>query len=62
MFARQLTRELAVLIAIKAMALAILFFLFFGPTERPKADADTIARALLSQSPDRAPPPKKATP
>ena len=62
MFARQLTRELTVLIAIKVMALAMLFFLFFGPAERPKADAETIARALLSQSPDRSPPHGGATP
>ena len=48
MFARQLSRELAVLISLKIVALAVLFFLFFGPTQRPKADAETISRALLS--------------
>jgi hypothetical protein len=47
-FARQLSRELAVLIAFKIAALAVLFFVFFGPTQRPKADAATISHALLS--------------
>ena len=49
MFARQLTRELAALIALKMVALTVLFFLFFGPAERPKVDADAAAQAILSE-------------
>ena len=49
MFGHQLTRELAGLIAVKVLALALLFFLFFGPSARPHVDADTIAKTILSE-------------
>jgi hypothetical protein len=49
MFAHRLGRELGVLIALKIVALTMLFFLFFGPADQPKVDAAATARAILSE-------------
>ena len=46
---RPLARELGALLLIKALALILLFLVFFGPAHRPKIDADATARALLSE-------------
>jgi hypothetical protein len=43
---RQLSRELAGLIAIKLAALALLWWLFFSPTHRVAVDADAAGHRL----------------
>jgi len=48
MFARQLGREIAALILIKIAALTAIYFLFFAPA-RQHVDADSAARAILSE-------------
>ena len=48
MFARRLRRELIVLILIKIAALTLIFFFFFAPV-RQHVDADSTARAVLSE-------------
>ena len=58
MLVRPLARELSLLILIKALALILLFFLFFGPSQRPHIDADAAARNLLSDGTT----PKEAAP
>jgi hypothetical protein len=51
MFARRLSREITVLILIKAAALTLLFFLFFSPSHRPHIDADRMEQQILSEQP-----------
>lgn len=48
MFNHPLAREIAVLICIKVVALALLFFVFFGPQHRQHVDDDAVEKALLS--------------
>ena len=43
---RRLGRELAGLIAIKLVALALLWWLIFSPAHRPAVDADAAGRRL----------------
>jgi uncharacterized membrane protein len=43
---RRLSRELAGLIAIKLVALALLWWLFFSPVHRTAVDADIASRRL----------------
>ena len=43
---RRLRRELAGLIALKLVALALLWWLFFSPTHRTVVDADAAGRRL----------------
>ena len=43
---RRLSRELAGLIALKLVALALLWWLFFSPAHRPVVDADAAGRRL----------------
>jgi uncharacterized membrane protein len=43
---RRLSRELAGLIAIKLVALALLWWLFFSPAHRTAVDADAAGRRL----------------
>jgi len=43
---RRLRRELAGLIALKLVALALLWWLFFSPTHRTAVDADAAGRRL----------------
>ena len=51
MLVRPLARELTLLALIKVLALVLLFYFFFGPSHRPKIDADATARNLLSDGP-----------
>jgi hypothetical protein len=53
MFIHPLAREIAILICIKVIALAVLFFAFFGPQHRQAVDDDAVARALLSNAPQQ---------
>jgi hypothetical protein len=48
MFARQLGREIVVLVLIKIAALTAIYFLFFAPV-RQHVDADSAARTMLSE-------------
>ena len=43
---RRLSRELTALIAIKLVALALLWWLFFSPAHRTTVDADAAGRRL----------------
>ncbi|MCY4032127.1 MAG: hypothetical protein OXF05_08420 [Hyphomicrobiales bacterium] len=38
------------MLTIKLLALAVMFFIFFGPSERPDVNAESIKDALLSQT------------
>lgn len=45
-----LRQEIFSLLAIKLLALAVMFFVFFGPSERPDVNAESIKNALFSQT------------
>ena len=45
-----LWREIAVLLAAKLLALSCLYFLFFGPSHRPLADAAAVSARILGLS------------
>ncbi len=47
---KTLRREIFSLLTIKLLALAVMFFIFFGPSERPDVNAESIKDALLSQT------------
>ena len=47
---KTLRREIFSLLAVKLLALAVMFFVFFGPSERPDVNAENIKDALLSQT------------
>ena len=47
---KTLRREIFSLLAVKLLALAVMFFVFFGPSERPDVDAENIKDALLSNT------------
>ena len=49
---RTLRREILSLLVVKLFALAVMFFVFFGPSERPDVNAENIKDALLSQTKD----------
>ena len=49
---RTLRREILSLLVVKLFALAVMFFVFFGPSERPDVSAESIKDALLSQTKD----------
>ena len=49
---RTLRREVLSLLVVKLFALAVMFFVFFGPSERPDINAENIKDALLSQTKD----------
>jgi hypothetical protein len=49
MFARRLSREIVALLLLKAAALAVLFFLFFGPAQRTHVDASRMGQQILSE-------------
>jgi hypothetical protein len=42
-----LWREIAILLAAKLLALTCLYFLFFGPSHRPLADAAAVSAQIL---------------
>ena len=42
-----LWREIAILLAAKLLALTCLYFLFFGPSHRPLADAAAVSARIL---------------
>jgi len=44
---RRLGREIAVVLAVKLAALALIWCLFFGPDQRVAVDADTVSHQLL---------------
>ena len=46
-----LWREIAILLAAKLLALTCLYFLFFGPSHRPLADAAAVSARILGLSP-----------
>ena len=45
-----LWREIAILLGAKLVALSCLYFLFFGPSHRPLADAAAVSARLLGLS------------
>ncbi len=47
MSGRTLTREIALVLAVKLAALLILYFLFFGPSHKLRPDASSMAQHLL---------------
>ena len=47
---KTLRREIFSLLAVKLLALAVMFFVFFGPSERPDVNAKNIKDVLLSQT------------
>ena len=47
---KTLRREISSLLAVKLLALAVMFFVFFGPSERPDVNAENIKDALLSHT------------
>lgn len=47
---KTLRREIFSLLAVKLLALAVMFFVFFGPSERPDVNAENIKDVLLSQT------------
>lgn len=47
---KTLRREICSLLAAKLLALAVMFFVFFGPSERPDIDAESVKDAILSQT------------
>jgi hypothetical protein len=49
MFNHPLAREIAVLVCIKIVALAVLFFAFFGPQHRQHVDDLAVEKSLLSK-------------
>lgn len=49
---KTLRREILSLLVVKLLALVVMFFVFFGPSERPDIDAESIKDALLSQTKD----------
>lgn len=51
MSARGLRREVVAVLALKAAALVVLFFLFFGPAQRPHVDAQRVSEQILSERP-----------
>jgi hypothetical protein len=51
MFARKVGREIAALILLKIVALALLFFFFFGPAQRAHIDAERMGDQILSEQP-----------
>lgn len=54
-----LSREITVLLAAKAVALALLWALFFGPHHRPQvAPSDIEGRLVGEPAPARQPPPR----
>ena len=48
-----LAREVAFWLGVKAVALAVLFFLFFGPAQRPTITPASVGERLVA--PDAAP-------
>lgn len=47
---KTLRREIFSLLAAKLLALMVMFFIFFGPSERPDVNAENIKDAILSQT------------
>jgi hypothetical protein len=45
-----LWREIAILLGAKLLALSCLYFLFFGPSHRPLADAAAVSARILGLS------------
>jgi hypothetical protein len=45
-----LWREIAILLAAKLVALTCLYFLFFGPSHRPLADAGAVSARILDSN------------
>ena len=58
---RRLSRELAGLIALKLVALALLWWLFFSPTHRTRVDADSTSQRLGVTETSRPDPFRSAT-
>ena len=55
-----LAREITVLLAVKAVALALLWVFFFGPQHRPEvAPSDIEGRLVGDPAPAHRPPPRK---
>jgi len=46
-----LAREIAVVLAIKLVALTALYFVFFGPDHRPDLTPESVGRAILGAIP-----------
>ena len=45
-----LWREIAILLAVKLLALTCLYLLFFGPSHRPLADAAAVSAQILGSN------------
>lgn len=46
-----LVREIAVVLALKVVALATLYFLFFGPSQRPELTPEAVGDAVFGPVP-----------
>ena len=46
-----LVREIAVVLALKVVALAALYFLFFGPSQRPDLTPEAVGDAVFGPVP-----------
>jgi hypothetical protein len=47
-FTKTLRRDIVLLLCLKATALALVYWMFFGPNTRPATDASVIAARILS--------------
>lgn len=43
-----LAREIGILLALKVVALVVIFFLFFAPSQRPRVDGGRVADRILA--------------
>ena len=51
-FRHPLAREIVVVLAVKVVALAALYLVFFGPAHRPDLTPEAVDRAILGTTPD----------
>jgi hypothetical protein len=49
MFQNRLTREVAVVVAVKTVIVLLAAFLVFGPRQRPTIDSAAVERHLMAQ-------------
>ena len=52
-----LARHLVMILTVKVVALALLYFAFFAPDHRPLADSHAVAAAILDAAPAKLPRP-----